>query len=350
MDNRPPRHVPVDNSSHPGPLVRATRDAAAMDTHVNTHDVFRGSVARKHGYVTAAELRGPRYRRLFQDVYAPARLPVTHELRCRGAALIVPNAAVLTGRSAATVLGVELAKPYDPVEIVVPEEHRFGPIKGISVRRTAVSPNESRPWNGMRIARPRRAALDLALRLSPRNHSWIRRLRIAVPDLDAFIRSGLVSPEQLRRAWRRLRNRGIRLARAALSMVDPRAESLPESELRVVLNAGGFRPIPQYSVTKAGREVARLDLVLEETKTAVEYDGRWHRKRRQIRHDKARRKRLMAEGWTFVVVTAEKLRGDYRTILDEVRQAQSQRDRSTSFRSRRSLVFSARSASWSSGG
>jgi hypothetical protein len=319
-----------------------------MNTTVNLNDVFRGSAARAAGYVTEAELRGPRVRRLFQDVYAPAHLPVTHELRCRGAALIVPKQAVLTGRSAATVLGVELAKPYDPVEFVVPEQYRFGPIQGIHVRRTAIRTTESRPWNGIRIARPWRAALDLILRLSPRTYSWVRRLRIAVPDVDAFIRAGLVTPQRLRCALRGRRNRGIRLARAALSIIDPRAESLPESELRVVLKSGGFEPIPQYPIMKNGREVARLDLVLPETKTAIEYDGKWHRKRKQVRLDKARRKKLMGEGWYFVIVTAEKLAGDYTKILREVREAQSLWKDSDSSRMLR--VFSARDASSSSGG
>nr|WP_083844791.1 hypothetical protein [Saccharomonospora cyanea] len=321
-----------------------------MSATISINDVFRGSVARAHGYVTAAELGGPRFRRLFQDVYVPAHVPVTHELRCRGAALIVPKEAVLTGRSAATVLGVELANPYDPVEFVVPEVHRFGPIKGIHVRRTDVKPQESRPWNGIRIARPWRAALDLVLRLSPRVQSWVRRLRIAVPDLDAFVRSGRVTLKQLRRTWKGRRNRGIRLARAALSMVDPRAESLPESDLRVVLKTGGFEPVPQYSITRGGREVARLDLALKDTKTAIEYDGRWHRSSKQIRRDKARRKRLVTEGWNFVIVTAEKLAGDYKRILDEVRQAQSRREISRASKSRRCRVFSARNASSSSGG
>ncbi|WP_298175587.1 hypothetical protein [Saccharomonospora sp.] len=319
-----------------------------MKTTVNLNDVFRGSAARAAGYVTNAELRGPKFRRLFQDVYVPAHLPVTHELRCRGAALIVPKQAVLTGRSAATVLGVELAKPYDPVEFVVPEQYRFGPIEGIHVRRTAVKKSEFRTWNGVRIARPWRIALDLILRLSPRTYGWVRRLRIAVPDVDAFIRAGLVTPKRLRRALRGRRNRGIRLARAAVSMIDPRAESLPESELRVVLESGGFVPVPQYSIMKNGREMARLDLALPETKTAIEYDGKWHRKSRQIRQDKARRKRLTAEGWHFVVVTAEKLSGDYTKILKEVREAQSRRDTSDSSRMLR--VISARDANSSSGG
>lgn len=105
-------------------------------------------------------------------------------------------------------------------------------------------------------------------------------------------------------------------------MSDPRAESLPESELRVVLKAGGFDPTPQHRILKNGIEVARLDLAILETKTAIEYDGYWHRERRQTLLDQARRGRLAAEGWQFIVVTAEDLAGDPNKILEEVRRTQ----------------------------
>ncbi|WP_216210453.1 endonuclease domain-containing protein [Amycolatopsis aidingensis] len=282
-------------------------------------DVFRGSEARREGLVTAGQLRGPAFRRLFQDVYVPSGIPVTHELRCRGAALIVPEEAVLTGRSAATVLGVPLAKTHDPVEFVVPEKFRFGPIKGVHVRRTEITRKESRPWKRVRIARPARVVLDLVLRLSPRTHNWIRRLRIAVPDVDAFLRTGLVKRRKLAYALLRRRNRGIRLARSALALADPRAESLPESELRVVLSTGGLAPTPQYKIRRKRKVVARLDLALPEHQVAIEYDGRWHLKAEQIKHDHARRKRLKAEGWRFVIVDAELLAGPYQKLLDLVR-------------------------------
>lgn len=286
-------------------------------------DVFRGSEARRAGLVTVARLRSVAFRRLFQDVYVCANVAVTHELRCRGAALIVPKEAVLTGRSAATVLGVELAKPNDPVEFVVPEKHRFGPVDGIHVRRTAVKNRESRPWNGIRIARPLRIALDLMLRHSPRKRGWVRRLRVAVPDIDAFLRSGLIRREVLARSLQKRRNRGIRLARCALDMADPRAESLPESELRVVLVVGGMAPTPQYNVYKKRQFLARLDLALSKTKVAVEYDGRWHLRPEQVLRDRERRRRVAAEGWKFVIVNAELLAGDYQEILRAVSEAES---------------------------
>ena len=284
-------------------------------------DVFRGSEARKAGLITPGQLRGHAVRRLFQDVYTKADIEVTHELRCRGAALIVPEEAVLTGRSAATVLGIELAQPLDPVEFVVPEKFRFGPIVGIKVRRTEVLAEESKPWEGARIATADRIALDLLLRLSPRTRGWIRRLRIGVPDLDAFLRARLVSELRLRAMFAEKRLRGIRLARNALQLADHRAESLPESELRVVMVVAGFQPKPQYKVYKKRKFLGRLDLAIQACLVAVEYDGRWHDTPEQRRLDRERRQRMEAEGWRFVIVTAEQLATDYGGILDRIRDA-----------------------------
>lgn len=285
-------------------------------------EVFRGSVARRMGLITEGQLRGPAVRRLFQDAYARADVEVTHELRCRAAALIVPAQAVLTGRSAATVHGVALAEPYDPVEFIVPEKHRFGPIVGIHVRRTAVRPTESRPWQGVRIARPARVALDLLLRLSPRKRGWVRRLRQGVPDLDAYLRSGLVRTRALEALFHRRRNRGIRLARQALELSDSRAESLPESEVRVVLRAAGYHPAPQFVVrSKHCRYPERLALALEYEKVGIECDGARHNTPGQRADDRRRRERLENDGWTIVLVTAEQLAGDHSLILERVRRA-----------------------------
>ncbi|GAA1946692.1 DUF559 domain-containing protein [Amycolatopsis minnesotensis] len=283
-------------------------------------EVFRGSWARRTGLLTEGELRGPKVRRLFQDAYARADVAVTHELRCRAAALIVPRQAVLTGRSAATVRGVDLAKPYDPVEFVVPEKYRFGPIVGIHVRRTAVGRRQSRHWHGIRIARPARITLDLVLRLSPRKRGWARRLREAVPDLDAFLRAIHVRFRTLVAMFSRRRNRGIRLAREALQMVDLRAESPPESETRVILTLADYDPTPQHPV-HVGRHRYRLDLALRRYKVGIEYDGTWHNEPEQRRRDQARRAAIIAEGWIMITLTRDHLAGDHHHILELVQQA-----------------------------
>ncbi|WP_410662990.1 endonuclease domain-containing protein [Amycolatopsis sp. lyj-84] len=285
-------------------------------------DIFRGSEARKAGLITASRLRGPSVRRLFQDVYTRADVEVTHELRCRGAALLAPPEAVLTGRSAATVHGVALANPGDPVEMVVPEKHRFGPIDGIKIRRTEVKPEESKPWHGIRIARRSRIALDLLLRLSPRKSGWVRRLRIGVPDLDQFMRATKLTDLHLNGEFYGRRNRGIRLARHALRLSDPRAESPPESEVRIVLAAAGITATPQLEVfSRTGHFIARLDLGDEKFRVAIEYDGRWHNTPKQQAYDRKRRRRAGAEGWRFVIVTAEDLANDLRDVVEAVWRA-----------------------------
>src|SRR3989440_2415045 len=104
------------------------------------------------GVLTADQLRGPQFRRLYRDVYLPAGIPVTHPVRCEGAALVLPPAAVITGRSAATLRGIPLARATDPVEIVVPLETRIARRTGLDVRRSDITAAEMEPWSGMGLA------------------------------------------------------------------------------------------------------------------------------------------------------------------------------------------------------
>ena len=157
---------------------------------IDTGEPFLGSVAVQAGDLTAGELRGPLVKRLFQDVYAAARAPDDHELHCAAAALVLPPSAVLTGRSAATLRGVRLAGPQDPVELVVPEAVRVFRRFGLRVRRSDLEPEEWVGWRTIGIATPARMALDLLLE---------RPLTEAVADLDAVLRAGLLPRSTLRR-------------------------------------------------------------------------------------------------------------------------------------------------------
>jgi len=110
--------------------------------------------------------------------------------------------------------------------------------------------------------------------------------------------------------------------RAAVELADGRAESPPESELRVVLAQGGFQVTPQVLITdRNGRHIARADLAVDGYKVAVEYDGAWHALREQLESDRARLRRLRDGGWEVVHITAKDLAGDPRAICDAVRRA-----------------------------
>lgn len=79
---------------------------------------FLASRALAAGAVTPAQLRGPRFRRLFAGIYVLADVEVDLALRSRAAALAVDG--VLGGWSAAEVLGASCGPADARVEIVAP--------------------------------------------------------------------------------------------------------------------------------------------------------------------------------------------------------------------------------------
>ncbi|MGH3874759.1 MAG: type IV toxin-antitoxin system AbiEi family antitoxin [Pseudonocardiaceae bacterium] len=279
---------------------------------VDLAGVFRGTEALAAGMVTKEQLRGPGVRRLFRDVYLPAGMRLTHQQRCAGAALLAPPEAVLTGRSAATVLGVELARPTDPVEFVVDERYRFGPIRGIVVKRTVLTGADWQERDGIRIAGPARLGLDLAVRAN---------LRGAVADLDEVLRAGCVDRAELASRLVDCHEHGVARARQAVDLADPRAQSRPESELRVVLHLADLHPEPQVQVWDAAGPVCWLDLAFRESRVGIAYDGQWHALRLQLRKDRRMINRLQALDWEIIFVTAEDLYQTPHHIIRTVRTA-----------------------------
>jgi hypothetical protein len=173
--------------------------------------VFRGSEAVANGVLTAEQLRGAQFRRLYRDVYLPAGMPVTHPARCEGIALVLPPTAVITGRSAATLRGIPLARATDPVEVVVPLDTRIARRTGLDVRRSDLTADEMVPWSGIGLATPLRMSLDLLLD---------RPLPDAVADLDAVLRAGLVDLDAVQRLVSARSDRGIVAARRAVELAD----------------------------------------------------------------------------------------------------------------------------------
>jgi very-short-patch-repair endonuclease len=267
--------------------------------------LFIGSQAIEAGLITPSQLRSAQFQRVVHSVYAPRGMRMTHVLRAQAASLLAPPEAVLTGRSAATVSGVALAGPDDPVEFAVPERARFGPIRGLQVRRVAVASLAGKPWYGTRIAAGARIGFDLAARVD---------LATAVARLDAAVRGGVVDLVRLRTYLITCHDNDVRAVRAAVQLVDARAESQPESHCRVLLQGAGIPVVPQHVVRVGGRSVARVDLALPELKIAIEYDGRWHRDVMQFEADRRRLNALTAAGWTVVFVTAELLAQPERLV------------------------------------
>ncbi len=268
--------------------------------------VFRGSEAIRAGLLSRGQLRGPEFKRLHHDVYARASLPDTHELRCEGAALILPPTAAITGRSAATIRGVELARADAPVEVIAPAETRITRLSGVRLRRTPVPDDERRGWGRTSLATPLRMSLDLLVGSA---------LPDAVADFDAVLRRGLVELPAVQAMVAARSDRGIVTARRAVGLADPRAESRPESRTRVWLVLAGMDPQPQYWIEDSRGRLACVDLAFPAQRVAVEYDGSWRDGERwALNRDRERLNRVQAAGWEIVFVTAALLRDPDRMV------------------------------------
>jgi hypothetical protein len=261
-------------------------------------EAFLGSDAMRRGLLTARQLDGPSWRRLFHGVYVHRDVEVTHELRARGAVLLLP-AAVVTGLSAAVLWGIDLAGPSDDVELTVPPTDHPHRVKGLRVRR-ATLPDASR-WRRSDV--PVTTAAATAVRVA-----GLLPLDDAVVAVDQLVETGVVDLEPIRRLAAATSGAGSARARAACALADGLAGSPQETRLRLLIGRSGLpMPVAQYRVQLNGRSLARVDFAWPDKKVALEYDGLWHAETGQFAKDRQRLNRLREAGWQVVFVLARDL-------------------------------------------
>ena len=120
---------------------------------VDLSQPFRGSHAVTAGLLTPARLRGPRFHRLFPDIYVPAHAEVDLELLSRAAYLLVAGRGALGGYSAAELLRASCAPVGAPAEVVLP--HRIRSRPRLLVRQDGLRPDELGFVDGVVVTSPR---------------------------------------------------------------------------------------------------------------------------------------------------------------------------------------------------
>jgi hypothetical protein len=145
---------------------------------------------------------------------------------------------------------------------------------------------------GLRVTSASRTAVDLACSLP--HHD-------AVIALDAVLRAGLGTPDDLRRTINSLSGRhGLPAARQALARTDPRSGSVLESKARLVLWDDGLFPRTQVEIPVSGGRTRRLDMLLEQPSgrpVGVELEGwSYHGSRQDHQRDVWRFNELAAAG------------------------------------------------------
>jgi hypothetical protein len=274
--------------------------------------VFVGSHAIAEGVLTRKQLRERSYRRLVHGVYADPALEFDHRLRCSGVALLLPPGAAIAGHSAAAWHGAPFAGAHDPVTVLRPPSVLWQGPREVRVHQAEVSPLDVEWHDDVPVTSAERTAWDVA--------AW-EPLGTAVAALDAMVRSGSVAIDELDALRvRGVGRKGVVRVRRAVSLVDPRAESPPESRLRVALVLAGLAPVPQFEVWRAATFLGRVDLGFPEARLAVEYEGEHHFDGTQIVRDDVRIAGLEAAGWRVIRLSAADLR-DLDGVVARVRAA-----------------------------
>ena len=117
---------------------------------------------------------------------------------------------------------------------------------------------------------------------------------------------------------------GIRKARIAFDLSRTGTDSIPETDLRLLLVRGGLpAPVVNLPITDAwGQVLYILDLAYEGAKVAIEYDGAYHvGNRQQMEQDAVRRRYLEDHGWRVITVTSTDMFTDPDGIIASVRKA-----------------------------
>ncbi|MCP2029959.1 hypothetical protein L1277_000023 [Okibacterium sp. HSC-33S16] len=233
---------------------------------------------------------------------------------CAAYSLRMPHAAFFCGPTAALLHGIPL--PYRlsadrRLHVGYPRRRRAIQVVGAIGHSYSIDPADVLTHSVGRLTTVERTWCDLARFLS------LTHL-VAAGDYLIRRRRPLTSMKRLARAVDACRGRrGAKNLRAALALLNDRAESPKESVLRVELVLAGL-PTPELNVDvldRHGTFIARVDMMFREHRLILEYEGIQHLLTAdQWERDIQRTRQLEAEGWRVIRVTAADLR-DPRTLI-----------------------------------
>jgi very-short-patch-repair endonuclease len=240
-------------------------------------------------------------RQILHGVYLRADVCLTVSVKLAAVTLVVNAGAVACDRTAAWIWGVDVHELREldgvpPVEVFVLSGHRRCEREAVLGGERALLPIDWVEVEGVKVTTPLRTAMDLGCRLNRRQ---------ALAAMDALMRAHGFTHHQMKLLLGRYRRRrGVVQLRELVPVVNPGAESQPESWTRLEL-LDHLLPAPQVQwwVVVDGVPTYRLDLAYPHAKVAIEYDGEeFHSSAEDRLHDLERREWLEAHGWTVIVV------------------------------------------------
>lgn len=288
---------------------------------------FTTRTAAGHG-VGEGRLRGPDLTRPFHGIRSAAPAVTVLE-RAQAFQLRMPARAFFCSLTAAQIMGIPLpprlaggwaagsvdASNPAPLHVGMPAPLRALRAAGTIGHKLQMGADDLLVWAGLRMTTPTRTWCDLAGSLDLED-------LVAAGDYLVHHRHPLTSPAALEAGLAcHPGRRGRRRLLEAFPLLDDRAESPPESVIRVtVVRAGIVGLCANVPITDArGHVFARADLCFPAHRVIFEYQGDYHRSEPgRWRKDRTRIARLVAAGWHVVEIAADEL-SDRRMLLRLIR-------------------------------
>lgn len=269
---------------------------------------FRPGDFREHGF-SVHVLRGRRVQRVSHGVYLRSGRDPTLVDRCRALGLVVPGDVAFSHMTAGQLMGVPGWGVADP------RVHLTRPPGSSALRRSDVVQHrcQLRPEDRWTVAElivtsPVRTLFDLSAHLRLDRLVGVGDYSIRYLGVTTAALEEIVDDAEGRR--------GIRRLRQALPLMDARAESPPESLVRVWCKLARLPHLePQGEVWDGDELIATVDLLDDEHRIVVEYEGAHHRQGPQYAYDIQRRARLRRRGYRVVQVEASMMRSPRGVVL-----------------------------------
>jgi hypothetical protein len=253
----------------------------------------------------------------WRGVVVPASDSLKMATRAEAALLVAGPPAVLSGATSLALHGISVVDGGD-VHLTVPYTRRVRSKPGLVVHQCDYEPHDVIEIDGLPTF-----SLDLALA------DFL--CRGDKPTAFAAVEEAMrgLLPDHLQKLRENVRDRivgrsarqGIHRALSMLALADGRAESPPESMLRlIVVEAGLPAPEVQYPINDIeGKLLYVLDMAWPARRVALEYDGFAAHENRQ-EADAERDRRMAGRGWITIRAAAADLRDPAR-VLRELREA-----------------------------
>lgn len=273
---------------------------------------FVGAEALSARAITEHAMRTS-YEQLYPGVFVPRGIDVPARRRAEAAWLWSRRRGILSGQSAAAMLGTKWIDPSEPAELI--HDNRKSPA-GLIVRTAPLLPGEFAKIGEMALTTAARTAFDIG-------YHTPNRIR-AVKRLDALAHATGLMPVDVEAVIAAHPGvRGLRRLRAVLPLVDGGGESPQETVATLALIDAGL-PWPRTQVEvfdQYGLLIGRVDMAYD-VKIAIEYDGPQHWEDPLVRRRDIDKGVAFGEmGWHVIRVSSDLLRHRRSTYVHRVATA-----------------------------